>query len=76
MAETYSLAVKGARADGLPTPVKNIKVADSVSGSFGAMQNAMQNGTQFLCQNPDGSQSWYTFDPERSTFANPVLRKV
>ena len=36
----------------------------------------MRLGAQVLCQNPDGSQSYYTLDAERSTRANPVLRRV
>lgn len=76
MAETYSLAIKGQRADGLPSPVANIVIGDSGARSPGAQQLAMKNGTQILCQNPDGSQGWYTLDAERSTPSAPVLRKV
>ena len=76
MAETYSLAIKGQRADGEPSPVANIIIGDSGARSPGAQQYSMLLGQQVLCQNPDGSKSWYTFDAERSTPSAPVLRKV
>ena len=75
MTETYSLAIKGQRADALPSPVQNVVIGDS-GAQIGSQKNAMQLGTQILCKNPDGSQSWYTLDAERSTAANPVLRPV
>lgn len=74
MTETYSVAQKGQRADSAPA-VQNVTLPDS-SARAGGQANAMQLGTQMLCKNPDGSQSWYTLDAERSTSANPVLRPV
>ncbi len=74
MAETYSVAQKGQRADSL-NAVQNLTLPDS-SARPGGMAGAMQNGTQMLCKGPDGSQSWYTLDAERSTPTNPVLIKV
>lgn len=75
MTETYSLAIKGQRSDAAPSPVQNVVIGDS-GAQAGSQANAMQLGTQVLCKNPDGSQSWYTFDAERSTPAKPVLRPV
>lgn len=74
MAETYSVGQKGQRADSLAA-VQNVKLPDT-SARPGGMARAMATGTQILCQNPDGSQSWYTLDAERSTPTNPVLIKV
>ncbi|HEY6025841.1 MAG TPA: hypothetical protein VIV09_02990 [Pseudolabrys sp.] len=74
MTETYSVAQKGQRADSVPA-VQNVTLPDS-SARVGGMANAAQMGTQMLCKNPDGSQSWYTLDAERSTPDKPVLRPV
>lgn len=74
MAETYSVGQKGQRADSLAA-VQNIKLPDT-SARAGGMARAQSLGSQILCQNPDGSQSWYTLDAERSTPTNPVLIKV
>ena len=52
-----------------------IQVGVQNKGS-GGQQLAMQRGDQMLVKNPDGSQSWYTFDAERSTATNPVLIPV
>jgi hypothetical protein len=86
MATTYSIATVGVRADNLITKLQQVQVPDSVQPSgtltimatatVGGMQNAMRLGQQMLCKNPDGSQSWYTFDAERSTPSNPILRPV
>jgi hypothetical protein len=75
MAETYSLALLGAKADSLPFAVSNVKVPDS-SASAGSFARAAQLGTPMLCLHPDGSLGYYVVDAERSTFANPVLRRV
>ena len=45
-------------------------------GTATGMQGAMMCNTALLCQNPDGSQSWYQLDAERSTPTNPVLRRM
>ena len=74
MSETYSLAQKGQRADSV-FAVTNRTLPDS-SATTGGQAAAMQNGSQILCKNPDGSQSWYTLDAERSTPGNPVLAPV
>ncbi len=55
---------------------KNLVVNDA-QAPVGAQQNAMQNGLAFLARNPDGSQSLYTFDAERSIPGQPpILRAV
>lgn len=72
---TYSLAVTGALADSVFSGREPVTLPDS-NATPGGMANAMQNGTQLLCKNADGSQSWYTLDAERSTPSVPVLLKV
>ena len=72
---TYSLAVKGAAADSLPNAVQTLTVADTVALP-GGMANAMMLGTPFLCKKPDGSSAYFTYDAERSTPSNPVLKAV
>lgn len=74
MVETYSLAVTGCSA-GQVNQLENIKIGDS-SALPADLTLAMQQGTQILCKNPDGSQSWYVLDAERSTPSIPVLRAV
>ena len=74
MVETYSLAATGARAD-QQFAVSNVKIGDS-AGLVGSQKLAMAQGTQVLCKNPDGSQSWYTIDAERSLPGAVVLKAV
>ena len=74
MTETYSLSASGALT-GAPFVVNNIKVGDT-AGTIGGQQAAMATGNQILCKNPDGSQSWYTLDAERTTAAQVVLKPV
>lgn len=71
---TYSLAVKGCRADSL-FQVNNVTVSDT-AGLIGGQQGAMQTNAQVLCKNPDGSQSYYTIDAERSLPGAVVLKAV
>lgn len=82
MTETYSLGITGLRADSQGA-VENIKLPDSAcqgliasGAAYGAAWQVMQDGNQILAKNPDGSQSWYTIDAERSTPGNIVLRPV
>ena len=75
MAETYSIAALGQRADSLPNAVQTVTIGDSAARA-GGQQYAMMLGTQVLCKNPDGSKSWYTLDAERSTPSYPVLKPV
>lgn len=72
---TYSLAATGQLAESR-FALNSIKVGDA-AGLTGSQQNAMMNGAQVLCKNPDGSQSFYTIDAERSLPPSViVLRKV
>ena len=66
MAETYSQSVSGINAGARYNTPLTVKVGDSACQSAGDEQNSMQTGTQVLCKNPDGSQSWYVIDAERS----------
>ena len=72
---TYSLKATGKRADETPFEVSNVQIGDA-AGLIGSQQNAMQNNTRVLCKNPDGSQSYFTIDAERSTPANIVMKAV
>lgn len=72
---TYSLAAVGKRSDETPFEINSVKIGDA-AGLLGSQQLAMKNNTQVLCKNPDGSQSYYTIDAERSTPANIVLKAV
>ena len=74
MAETYSIGATGQRADS-QFAVSTLKVGDT-AGLIGGQQLAMAQGTQILCKNPDGSQSWYTIDAERSSATDVVLKAV
>lgn len=75
MTETYSLAATGRPADQTPNVVNNVKIGDT-AGLVGSQQLAMSTGAQILCKNPDGSQSWYTIDAERSLPGAVVLKEV
>jgi hypothetical protein len=76
MAQTYSQSVTGINAGARYNTAKTIQVGDldaagnDVSGCnagcVGAQQGSMSRGNQILCKNPDGSQSYYTIDAERT----------
>lgn len=72
---TYSLGATGRLADNTVSVTENIDVGDE-AGRVGSQQNAMQNNSRILCRNPDGSQSWYTIDAERSLPGALVLKAV
>lgn len=74
MVDTYSLAATG-RLSGSLFAVANEKVGDS-AGLLGSQQLAMSRNSQVLCKNPDGSQSYYTIDAERSLPGAVVLKAV
>jgi hypothetical protein len=84
---TYTTAFLGRRADHLfpPTAITNVSTTVGVldmkltdaNGLAGGVQLAARNGTQVLCQLPDGSQGYFVVDAERTTNpAQPVLRAV
>jgi len=83
MTVTYSLAVTGVSA-GSPFQVADLKVPDTtdiaatdVIGTFPASQGrVMSHNSQVLCKNPDGSQSWYTIDAERSVPGGTLVMKA
>ena len=68
---TYSLAVKGVRADNAPQ-IQNLTVSDA-QGLAGNQAQAMQQGLHFLCQRPDGSQRYFTIDSSRSIPGQPPV---
>lgn len=74
MVDTYSLAATG-RLSGSLFAVATEKVGDS-AGLVGSQQRAMAQNSQVLCKNPDGSQSYYTIDAERSLPGAVVLKAV
>jgi hypothetical protein len=71
---TYSLSITAVRSHH-PNFVKAVTLSDA-QATTGGMQNAVAQGTYFLCKNPDGSQSYYRLDAERSTPSNPVVIAV
>jgi hypothetical protein len=74
MAETYSLSITARHASS-PTAAKTVKVPDSAAQPAHIQYHALR-GDQILCQNPDGSMSYYTFDAERSTPNDIIMRRV
>ncbi len=74
MAATYSQSLAGLNQTMFEP--KGFTVNDA-QAPVGAQQNAMQNGTSFLVKNPDGSQTLYQIDSERSLPGQPpILRAV
>lgn len=72
---TYSLAIKGVRADN-PPQIQNLTVSD-LQGTAGGQALAMQQGTHFLCKRADGSERLFRIDAERSIPGQaPVLVAV
>ena len=74
MAQTFSQSLTGINAGSRYT-AKSISVGDldiaanALQGNVnfgGAQQGAMQRNDYVLCKNPDGSQSYYRMDAERS----------
>lgn len=73
---TYSLAITGVSANQTMGTAKPYTLSDAQAITTGAMQQAMSQGTQFLCKGPDGAQKLYRLDAERSTPSVPVLVPV
>lgn len=72
MAQTYSQSLAGINAGTRYTP-KTVQVGDAdIAGNVNQSWapditgTVTVRGNQILCKNPDGSQSWYTIDAERS----------
>ena len=82
MATTYSQTATGYVVGGfnLPTSklydIPDLSLNGKACANDGALVNCCRTGDLMLVKNPDGSQSWYTLDAERSTPANPILIKV
>ena len=72
MAQTFSQSITGVNANARYNAVKTVQLGDTdIAGnalltSGRARDGMMSRGDQILCKNPDGSQSWYTIDAERS----------
>jgi hypothetical protein len=71
MAQTYSQSVTGIDAGTRYAPA-SIQVGDAdaagnaINKHGRSWQGPMLRGNQILCRNPDGSQSWFRIDAERS----------
>lgn len=80
MAETYSLAITGLRADTQYTAETLIMPDSAATGSQNnnpnGLQQNMQLNSQMLCKRADGSFGWYMLDAERSSPSVPVLKAV
>lgn len=80
MAETYSLAVTGLRADTQFTAetltLPDSAVQGATANQIGGLQQDMQLNNQMLCKRADGSFGWYTLDAERSSPSVPILKAV
>jgi hypothetical protein len=68
---TYSLGLTAINAGSRYTPltlqVSDVDTASDQMGTFGpSQQSNFRTGAQILCKNPDGSQSYYVIDAERS----------
>jgi hypothetical protein len=82
---TYSLAAVAWNANHRfpPTRVTNVGTTVGVqdltlsdaNAPVGAQQNAMQTGTQILCQTPSGGQAWFVIDAERSIPGYPPIMR-
>jgi len=74
MAQTFSQSLTGINAGARYNTAKTVQIGDldaagnalNSSTAVGAQQGSMARGNQILCKNPDGSQSWYTIDAERT----------
>ena len=78
---TYSLGLTAINAGSRYTPltlqVSDVDTAGDQIGTFGpSQQSNFRTGAQVLCKNPDGSQSWYTIDAERSLPGAVVLKAM
>lgn len=80
MAETYSQGVTGINANTRYTPATidvgdTDAAGDAINTHTRSWQGPMSRGDQVLCKNPDGSQSWYTIDAERSGVAGSLVMR-
>jgi len=68
---TYSLSIKGVRADN-PTQPQNTTVSDAYALA-GGQQLAMADGIAFLCKGPDGVERYYVIDASRYVVGQPPV---
>ena len=68
---TYSLNIKGVRADN-PPQIQSFTVSDP-QGVAGGQSLAMQQGAHFLVKRPDGSERYFRIDAERSIPGQPPV---
>jgi hypothetical protein len=71
MAQTFSQSLTGVDANARYNTAKSIQVGDTDRGgdnltTAASQAGNMSDGDQVLCKNPDGSQSYYRIDAERS----------
>ena len=74
MVQTYSQSLTGINAGARYSTPSTVRIGDADAAGnalnaladVGAQQGSMSRGNQILCKNPDGSQSWYVIDAERS----------
>ena len=72
MAQTYSQSLTGINAGARYNVPANVQVGDtdiagdSINKHGRSWQGPMSRNDYILCKNPDGSQSYYRIDAERS----------
>ncbi len=85
MAQTYSQSLTGINAGARYNVPATVRVGDTDAAGNSlnsisdgkAQAGSTMRGNQILCKNPDGSQSWYTIDAERSiSGVSLVMRAV
>jgi hypothetical protein len=81
MAQTYSQSLTGVNANARYNAPKTVQVGDvDIAGNALASDHARDGlamrGGMVLCKNPDGSQSYYTIDAERSYRGQIIMRPV
>lgn len=67
---TYSQSIAGLNQTLFEPKLLTLNDAQATTG---AQQLAMSDGVQFLAKNPDGSQTMYTIDAERSIPGQPPI---
>jgi len=80
MAATYSQSIAGLNQTLFEPAILTVNDAQAqqlTTQPLGAQTLAMQQGLAFLCKNPDGSQTLYQIDSERSIPGQkPILRAL
>ena len=68
---TYSVGTKGVGAHNYALP-QTLTLSDP-QAITGGQQLAAQQGAQFLCKRPDGSERYFRIDAERSIPGQPPV---